>query len=76
MLLLEIGDVLAILGLWIAVPLITLRLVHACRAATPRWARQVSVTAQWTLDAVIILAVLILALRPFAILADGVAGRA
>src|SRR5215471_15182878 len=72
MLLLEM-DVLAIIGLWIAVPFLTLRLVHVFRAAVPRWVLRASVAMQWAVVVVPIICVLILALRLFAIVADNVA---
>jgi hypothetical protein len=43
---LEIADFLAIIGLWFVVPLITIRLVNAIRAAAPRWVRQVTEAVQ------------------------------
>jgi hypothetical protein len=70
--LLKFADVLAIAGLWFAVPLITLRLVTVFRAALPRWERQVSVGLQWVVFVVLIIAVPILALRLFVFLADRV----
>jgi hypothetical protein len=73
---LEIADIFAILGLWLAVPLLTLRFVHAFRAAVPRWERRVSVAVQWAVLVVIIFGVLILALRLFTFVADKVAERA
>jgi hypothetical protein len=76
MLFLEIADVLAILGLWLAVPLLTLRLVHAFRAAVPRWVLRASVAMQWAVIVAIFLGALILILRLFAIVADKVAERA
>jgi hypothetical protein len=75
MLLFEL-DILAIIALWIAVPLVTLRLVHAFRAAVPRWERRASVGMQWAVIIVIFLGIPILALLHFTLVADNVAGRA
>jgi hypothetical protein len=68
--LLEIADIVAILFLWVVVPLVTIRIVARVRAAVPRWELAVVARMQRIALVCLIIAVPIIALYIYVFLAD------